>query len=290
MAKIKEEVQGTFTLPKKIITLKFIPRTSPLAPDADTNHVAYGGMLTGATSKFAAPLQRNGTIKNVLTNEEKDYLENATGLDLSIYGEFWNNFYVTLRKDESSNKLHLDNPNDYISYKILMAYDKSAIAPSWSQKDRLISYKFAITEEDEITAVVNNSFNTKKEAFKVYAKFENNYDTLINILRLLESKPISPNTSINVIQRKVSSYVDNEPAKFLSVALDAKFETKALLNEAVALGIVKKTGTRHVTADGLELCEAGEQPIYMNAVNFLDAPKNQDIKSLIEAKLLKAKK
>lgn len=285
----KEE--STFTLPNKTVTIKFIPRVIALAPDADKTHVAYGGMLIGSTKKFPAPLQKNGTIKNVLTTEEKDYIESVTGLNLSIYnGDFWAKFYVTLRKDDSSNKLDLSNPNDYISYKILQAYDKSYIAPSWSDRDKLTSYMFAITDDSEVTTVSNNVFNSKKEAYKEYGKIENKYETLLNVLRLLDNKTISDKTSISVVQNKVLNYVDSEPTKFLSVILDSSFPTKSLLHDAVNAGLIKKSGSRYITADGLELCEQGESAIFSNAIKYLDAPKNQEVRALIEAKLTKTKK
>lgn len=283
----KEEL---FQLPERTVVVKFIPRQISLAPDADKSHVAYGGMLDNAIQRFYTPLQRNGSIKSVLTNDEKEHLEKITGLNLSIYSDYWSEKNVLLRKDDTGNQLHLNNPEDYISYKILLAYTKKSIAPSWADRNRLIDYKFALTEANEVTEVNNKSFNIKKDAFKAYAKYENNYGVLLNTLRLLANKPVSDNTAISTLQREISNYVDNEPAKFLSVVLDANFETKALLNEAVAQGIVNKTGNRYVTADGLELCNSGEIPIFTNAVAYLDAPKNQDVRSIIEAKLAKKKK
>lgn len=279
-----------FELPNKKVTIKYIPRKTPLAPDASPTHIAYGGMLAGSTVKYSAPLQRNGDIKNVLTNEEKEVLESMTGLNLSIYGEFWDNFYVTLRKDDTSNILDLRNPTDYIQYKVLSAYSGTSIAPSWADRNRILTYKFAITEAEELTIDTNKRYNLKKEAFKLYSRMENNRDTLISVLRLLENKNVSDKTSIDRIQEKVLDYVDNDSAKFLSVANDAKFETKALLMEAVNQGVVKRTGNRYVTVDGLELCESGEIPLFTNAVNYLDSNKNQDVRSLIEAKVLKTKK
>lgn len=278
-----------FTLPARTVVVKFIPRQISLAPDADKSHVAYGGMLDNAIQRFYVPLQRNGTIKNVLTTEEKEYLEDKTGLNLSVYSDYWFEKNVLLRKDENGNKLRLDNPEDYISYKILLAYTKKSIAPSWADRNKLIDFKFALTEENEVTEADNKTFSIKKEAFKAYGKYENNHTVLLGTLRLLENKPVSENTSISVLQREISKYVDNEPAKFLSVVLDANFETKALLNEAVAQGVVVKTGNRYVTADGLELCNSGEIPVFTTAVSYLDAPKNQDVRSIIEAKLSKKK-
>ena len=40
---------------------------------------------------------------------------------------------------------------------------------------------------------------------------------------------------------------------------------------------------------GLELCEAGEVPTFDNAVRYLDELRNQEVRTIIEAKLEKAK-
>lgn len=283
---MKDKGEVTFQLPNKKINVKFIPKTTTLAPNADKTHIAYGGMLLGATMKYSAPLMKNNTIKNVLTNEEKAHLEELTQLNLSIYnGDFWNNFFVRLRRDGDGNTLDLSNPTDYISYKILQAYDKTAIAPDWASRNKILSYKFAITEEDEILGENNKSFNIKRDAFKAYSKIESQHEMLLNVLKLLENKPISPQTTIDRLQAKVSEYVDNEPAKFLSVVNDAQFETKALIMSGVEAGVINKTGNRYVTTDGLELCESGEIPLFTNAVNYLNQVRNQDVRSLIEAKI-----
>src|SRR5690606_36246690 len=128
-------------------------------------------------------------------------------------------------------------------------------------------------------------FNIKRDAFKAYAKIESDTNKLINILRMLSNAPISKNTSINVLQDKVTEYVDSEPAKFLSIVEDAGFETKMLILEGVEKGIIAKTGNRYTTKDGLDLCESGEIPLFANAVKYLDANKNQDIRTMIEAKI-----
>jgi hypothetical protein len=41
-----------------------------MAANVESNHVISGGLLSNAVRKFSAPLQRNGSIKTVLTNEE----------------------------------------------------------------------------------------------------------------------------------------------------------------------------------------------------------------------------
>lgn len=280
-----DSVDNKFKLPNKKIIIKFIPRSNVMINGEIENHIAKGGMLTGAVCSYSAPLQRNGTVVNVLSNEEKELLEEMTNLNLSVYGDFWRTFKVRLIKDNLGQEFNLLNPIDYISYKILKSLTKFEIAPSWADRNRNLDYKFAITEADEVTNVKNKVFNTKREAFKAYTKIESNAETLVSILKLLSNAPISKNTSLSVLQDKVGDYVDNQPEKFLSVVNDANFETKKLILDGVESGFISKTGSRYVTKDGLELCESGEIPTFANAVRYLDAIKNQDTRMIIEAKI-----
>jgi len=116
-----EVLKNDFTLPSDVITVKYIKRKKGMASNVGDDHVISGGMLSGSIKKFQAPLLKNGSIANVLTREEKVYLEEATGLDLSVYGDFWTTHYVTLFKDD--NLFDLSNPMDYISYKIMSSQE-----------------------------------------------------------------------------------------------------------------------------------------------------------------------
>ncbi len=284
----KGEVENSeFTLPNKTILVKFIPRANPMVNSNVLNHIAEGGMLEGAVCRYSAPLQKNGTVKNVLTTVEKEALEAITGFNLSVYGDFWKTFRVALYKNKLGNPFDLSNPVDYISYKLLQSYSTTEIAPSWSDKDKYISYKFAITEEDELVTNKKKSFNIKRDAYKAYAKIESDDEKVLGILKLLVNAPISKNTSPKVLRDKLEDIIDNEPQKFLSVVNDNGLDTKMLLLKGVEKGYIVKTGNRYTTKDGLELCEAGEIPLFANAVKYLDANKNQDVRSLIEAKINK---
>jgi hypothetical protein len=289
---MKEEVKSStnsFTLPDEVITLKFIPRKTGLAAHVDSNHIIAGGMLPNAVRRFAAPLQRNGSIKNVLTNEEKEYLENITGLNLSVYGDFWFTYYVNLYKEDTNNILNLNNPMDYISYKILESLTKEDIAPSWSQRNDKQTYQFAITREDEEIIEKKNKFDFKKEAFKLYGKIEDDKSKLLGVLKLLTNKPISPDSTLLWLQSKVEEIIDNKPSSFLSVVNDKGFFTKLLINEGLEKGIILKKSNKYSTIDGLDLCESGEIPTFDNATKYLDDPRNQEVRAILEAKISKAK-
>lgn len=283
-----EEKKG-FTLPNETIVVKYIHRKKGMAasPDVREDHVISGGMLNTAVRKFSAPLMRNGSIANVLTAEEKEYLESITGLDLSVYGDFWHTFRVSLYKDDANNRFDLTQPQDYISYKVLKSLSKHDIAPSWEARNTNQTYQFAITREGEEMIEQKRGFDSKKEAFKLYGKIEDDKDKLLGVLKLLTNKPISKESSLQWLQHKVEEYIDKMPSQFVNVFNDKAFYTKLLINTGIDEGIIIKNGNKYSTSDGLDLCEAGEAPTFDNAVTYLDNPLHQDVRSIIEAKINK---
>lgn len=282
-AKTKEEVSN-FELPKEIITVKFIPRKKGMAANVSEDHMIAGGMIGEAVRKYKAPLQRNGSIANVLTREEKEFLEEKTGLDLSVYGDFWVNYSVSLRKDDAHNRLDLSNPMDYISYKLLCSL-KNNIAPSWNQRHDKLTYDFVITKGDEEGRERKQQYDSKKEAFKQYGKIEEDKEKLVGILKLVSNKPISKESDLLWVQGKIEEIIDTMPSVFLDVISDSSFETKLLINKGIEYGVIEKVGNKYSTTDGLDLCEADEIPTLQNAVRYLDNPRNQEVRSLVEAKI-----
>ena len=276
--------QNVFTLPNKIVIVKHIDRKKGMASNVGDDHVISGGMLSGSVRKYSTPLMKNGGIANVLTKEEKEYLEKETGLELSVYKDFWKDFQVALYKDD--NRLDLSIPIDYISYKILLSL-KNIIAPTWAERLNNQTYEFVITSGDEEMTDKKKGFDNKKEAFKLYGKIEDDGEKLIGILKLLTNKPISKDTSLKWLQTKVEEFIDSKPSLFVDLMKDKQLETKLLLQEAEASNIILKQGNKYKTEDGLDLCENGQIATFENTITYLDNPKHQDVRTLIEAKLLK---
>jgi hypothetical protein len=283
------KVASTFKLPNEVIIVKYINRRRGMAANVESNHVISGGLLSNAVRKFSAPLQRNGSIKNVLTNEEKSFLEDATGLDLSIYGEFWNNYYVRLGKDDAGNRFDTSSPMDYISLKILESLSKDEIALTWADRNKNQTYQFAITREDEEMLESKGRYDAKKEAFKLYGKIEEDKEKLFGVYKLLTNKLVSKESTLGWLQHKIEEIIDQTPAKFVNVISDKAFYTKMLINSGVEAGVIIKSGNKYSTIDGLDLCNGGEVATFDNAVSYLDSTKNQEVRSIIEAKINKVK-
>lgn len=282
---MEENKKSNFILPNDIVTVRFIKRKRGMAANVSDNHIISGGMLPNAKKKFCAPIQAsNGVIVNILDKHEKEYLESITGLNLSVYGDFWQTFYVTLSKDDSSNIFNLSNPMDYLAYKMLLTL-VDTMAPNWEQRNDKQTYEFVITKEGEIQNEKKAKSDIKKESFKAYIRIEDDKDKLLGILKLLSNQPISENSTLDWIQGKVQEYVDDAPEKFLSVLQDPYLETKVLINKGVEHKLILKKGNKYETVDGLVLSENGQVPSFNNAVRYLEDPKNQEVKLFIEAKL-----
>jgi hypothetical protein len=283
---MEETVNNTFTLPDETIIVKFIPRKRGMASNVPDNHVIAGGMMSNTKIKYQAPIQKNGAIANVLTTQEKDYLESVTGLNLSVYSDFFKDFFVSLFKDDASNKFYLGDAMDYISYKILSVCPE--VAPDWEARKLSPEYRFAITREGEVQDEKKKALDIKKEAFKAYGKIEDDKEKLISVLKLLTNKAIANTSKIKWIQGQVETIVDESPEKFLAVIDDPHFETKSLINRGVEAKVIIKEGNQYVTNDGLQLCEPGAVATFANAVLYLDDDKNQELRLLIEARIDKA--
>lgn len=283
MGETKTKKANTFTLPNEVVTVKFIKRKKGMAANVDSNHVISGGMMTGSVKKFSAPLQRNGAIANVLTESEKEFLEEKTGLNLSVYGDFWKTFQVSLFKDDASNVFDKSNPMDYLSVKLLEALVDD-ISPSWKDRNKKQTYQFVITGEEEINDEKKVKLDIKKEAWKVYGRMEDDREKLIGVLKLLSNKLISKDSKLKWVQGEVENIVDTTPSKFLSVVQDEALETKMLINKAVESGYIVKTGNKYATVDGLDLAKNKEVASFDNAVRYLEDPKNQEVRDLIIAK------
>ena len=289
--KNKEEVvekgKVAFKLPKETVTVKFVAKRKGMAAHVEDNHVISGGMLTNSVKRFQCPLHRSNEIANILSNEEKEHLEELTGQNLSVYGDFWKKYTVPLRKDDASNIFDLSNPFEFISVRILENYPNE-IAKTWKQRNDRVSIQFAITRPDELTNEKKAKLDVKKMAFKMFGKIEDDREYLAGILKLLANAPISKSAKLEWLQGNVQEHVDINPKRFVELMNDTNLETKLLINSAIEAGVIKKQGNKYTTIDGLELCEASETATLNNTIRFLGKDKNQEIRLLIEARVSNA--
>ena len=253
-------------------------------------HVIYGGMAEGSIRKYVVPQLRNGQLVDVLTKEEKDYLEYYLGLqdnDLSVFkthDNYWKKQMVVLPKEDSY--LDLSNPNDYIKYKILL-HNSNAIAPNLEalQTNPKATYEYVMVREDEENKVNRRRIDATKAAYKEYGKIENDADVMRVVIETITARPVSPTMNLDAMANKIDELIQNDAKLFLKVVQDPMLNTKVLIRNAIEAGVISNRGGQLYLREGsVPLCSKGE-PTLSVAAAFLNEPKNQELRFTIEAKV-----
>lgn len=277
------------------IIVRHIPRQSNMVQNP--KHVLYGGMAENAIRVFVVPRLTSGKYVNVLTNDEKDFLEHTMGLEdnaLSIHKRehnFWDDSNpdgiakVMLKKQD--NYLDLSDPNDYIKYKILIA-NKDWIAPSLKalEDHPKATYQYVIIGEGDETKSAKNNMSNTMMCYKEYGKIEDDVDTLRLIIETLDGRPVASTSKLEFLQTKINDLIQANPKTFLKVVTDKMLPTKVLIRKGVATGVITKKGNYlYLRSDNKPLCEDGEDPTLNIAAKYLNDPKHQSIKFAIETEL-----
>lgn len=186
--------------------------------------------------------------------------------------------------------MDLSIPEDYIKYKILLT-NKDLICPSLKEftNARKETYQFYIVNEDEEMKQNNTSMTSKMEAMLELGKILENKQMLKFVVEAITGRGLSKASKLDMIQSEAFKIVDNNPKSFLDAVKDPNLKTKLLLSQCVEAGIVIIKSGLYYTADGHPLCENGEDSNLSFAVKYLNSPKRQETRMMLEAKL-KAKK
>lgn len=261
----------------------------------DPKHILYGNMAPKSKMKFPVPLLRSGFYADVLTNEEKKFLEWKLGLEAGALGvyrrvdNFWDDSNpqgigkVELTKGD--NYFDKSKPLDYIKLAILRKYD-DIIAPSLQvfQDRPKATYKFVMISESDSAKDANLRVTSKAQAYKAFGKIEDDKDKLRVIIEILDGRPTAANTKIEYLQGKVGELIETNTKLFLNVVNDPLLDNKVLIKKAIEAGIVANRGNYlYYKENNTPLCNNGEEPTLNIAAKFLSLPKNQELKFRIEA-------
>lgn len=280
-------------LRKERIFVRFVPQENGFA-GANKSHVLYGNKADGARTTFCVPVLRTtGNYKNILTNEEKDFLEEALGLDynaLSVYKKqdnYWDNYRFTIVCKDGLY-LDLSDPEDYIKYKVLLA-NVDIVAPSVQARiDRpKATYQFEIVREADESSVENIKMDRTMASYKEFGKIESDVLTMRVLVELLDGHPYAQNTKSEFLRARINSLIQADPKTFLSTITDPLFKTKVIIRRSQELGKVVKKGDYYYLSDGTPLCGNNDSPTLSIAARYLNLPENQDKKFILESEVEK---
>lgn len=276
-------------LRNEIITVRHIPKQRGMI--SNPKHILYGGMADTAVRNFTVPKLSSGVFVNVLTNDEKEFLEEIMGLEfnaLSIHkkvNNYWENRMVRLVKQD--NMLDLSDPDNYIKYKILLA-NNNFIAQSLESLQNFpkATYQFVLISEGEETKAAKDTMSTTMRSYVEFGKIEEDVNTLRIIVETIEGKPTSPNVKLDFLQTKVNDLIQSDSKLFLKVVQDPYLPTKVLIKKSVEASLIANRGNfLYLREDNTPLCENNEEPTLNVAARYLNNPKRQKVRQMLEAKL-----
>ena len=272
------------------VIVRHIPKEGGMV-GPNPKHILSGGMAESAVRYFTIPRLSSGMYVNVLTDDEKTYLEQIMGLEynaLSIYKKvdnYWDNFMVRLTKQD--NLFNLMDPDDYIRYKVLLS-NKDMIAPSlYALQDApKATYQFVIIIEGEENKTAKDNMSTTMKCYKEFGRIETEADVLRVIVETMSNRPLSVNEKLDSLHTKINNLIQTDSKMFLKIITDPLLNTKVLIKKSIEAGLIANRGNfLYLRSDNTPLCENNEEPTINIAAKFLNNPKRQDIKFLLEAKL-----
>jgi hypothetical protein len=277
-------------LENKRLVIKFYPR--PRGFVTNPKHILYGGMMEGATRILSTPLLRNGDYKNVLTNDEKTFLEKYMGLGqdgLSVYkkeNNYWDSVKIKLEKGE--NFFDLNSPEDFIKAKVCLAHE-NIVAPSIDNINDRVTYMFYAVKDGEREQESHRKLTAKQEAYKLYGKFEEDREVLEYVCKIIRGSNVSKMTKLATLQSWVGDIIEGQTKELVAILNDKQLRTKMLIDKGIKCGALRFIDGEYYTDEGKPLTDDGGRSTLPKAAAFLDAPINQPIRLKVENRIEIAK-
>ena len=292
---IENDGQLVNCLRNERVIIRHIPKERGMV--TNPKHVLFGGMAENASRTFVVPKLSSGMFVNILTDNEKAFLEEIMGLEynaLSIYKKvdnFWDdsneNGISRVRLTKQDNYLNLADPEDYIRYKILLA-NKDFIAPSLQalQDTPKVTYQFVIISEGDETKNAKDNMSATMKCYKEFGKIENDINTLRVVIETIDGRPTAPTVKLEFLQAEANKLIQADSKLFLKVISDPMLSTKVLIKRAIEAGLISNRGNYlYLRSDNTPLCEMNEEPTLNIAAKYLNSPRHQEVKFALEAKL-----
>jgi hypothetical protein len=237
-------------LKDEIIIVRLVEENHSMhIPKGKNGHLKFEGSFTN----YDVPLTKHGTLADVLTKNEREFLE---GFLDSSRPKGWMSVYVqdaqNVWKGRNRYKVELglegidldmNNPMDFIKHAILKA-NTNDIAPSYDKRNdrQYIYYMENKKKEDEGKVAL---IDVKIKASNLFAEISKSKAKTINVLMVVFRGDINkvPNEMTeNTAKATLFNYVDTNPVAFIDAVEDIDYSAKAMLYKAMRRGVINRSG------------------------------------------------
>jgi len=255
-------------------------------------------MLTKTSRSIVVPVLPTGRLIDPLTDFERAYLQKVLNIDLSANNlnpanNFWagKNARLVIKKplkslESAAVELNLNNPYDYILYKIALVNPR--VAKNWGERHNDAQYEFVIVDEMEKVAeeIAFNEMEDYVVETLLQKKFDHKY--LFDLLRLYGSKKltraITLTTPLEILYNEVKQLTrqkkEIEKLYYLMKMDASDFSHKIFLEDAITTGLLEIRGNEYRMIGGQPIGYSKEE-----AISFFKNPENQSIKLQLQAQI-----
>ena len=209
---------------------------------------------------------RSGNIYTGLNAEDVSRLGGLLGVNLLQSSSYWNNFFVRVGADD----VFLDTEDALDEIKYLFLKNHKRVRSSIFERKATADY-LLINKDEE--AKRENMFNKAKiDAISEFRKMS--LTDMRKCLRLFGQNAES--VSSEVVENSMFKLVESNPAKFLDKWINNKSrEIEVVVEQAVSKNIIRRN--KNIYKFGSDVIGYNIQ----ETIDFLNNPKNQDIKMAI---------
>ena len=285
---IEEEVkteERVFKLPNKKVKVVPIKRKGAwLSPGHEASF-----LFGNAGKKYAAPLAGpGGRIKKVLTNPEEKFLSNIIARDLNVFNKVEDNYRVTrfVRLDKGFTILDLSDPEDYISYKILL-HQPEEVVEGGDNKFSKGGLKYFIDDLQYEDRSRSKSATAKKDAYKEFGKLTSKgKNAMMDFLNVYyQNKPgktVPQGANETWLESALDKIIEDDIDGFLFISQDPDYDMKVLITMAVKTKALLFYDNKYHTPDQAVIANSTKDLIlYLN--NDMNQETVLQIKARIEA-------
>lgn len=262
----------TLELREEVVTIKQFRKNGWL-PEGHDGEFRY----THCFEQLVPKNDPSGYPITGLTPEEEAEFEKKLGLKsgtLSKYNkDYWGSFRTNIPKE--GLVLRLDNPRDYLTYKVLKADQE--VANSEAEKHDSPFANFVITSDIQESKAKAAEVSVKRKAYNEFSKMTN--EDMGNFLKVHGKRP-APNATTEWLEAEIGKIIDTRPELFLDTLKDTNFKMKAFIDDCVVKKALTKSGSKYLLMGGDIIGYSLEETI-----EYLQKPENQEVYISLKSKL-----